>query len=223
MQNFTIIVANDAANCVTWKKLITNEDFNLVIIKSPPNPNNLIETAIKSLMETKSAHLLVVTEPSVITPEFIRYIKYASTRLRGVDFFQIGGGSNLNFLTLTYQRNFPTALLVTLLTYLPQSIIKSMYKLFWFLPINVSKKQLIEKACLRHYKNVGKLGPGNIYLSNKLNWYNIRVPLTSFFLNNNWLIGLSHLQKTSVLSFERANVALARTAKYNAASKFTLF
>lgn len=223
MQNLTVIVVTSEINCGSWKQLLEDENYNLLIIDSTSNLNFLLESAIESLRGTKAMHLLVINNPLVISHKFIKYVNYASGRLRNVDLFQIAGGSNFDFLNLTYLRNYRTLLLVIGLSLLPYTLIKVAYKLFMQLPIRGSKKQLISKVAQRHYNNITNLGSGNLYLSNVGNWNRIRLPLDAFFLSTNWLAALKHLQKESILDFDRANIALARSANYNAASKVILF
>jgi hypothetical protein len=222
--NKTPIVIVSNGNGRDYKsKLINEKQFTVEYLKDPIDFEVFVEKVKKYFASMEATHVLVIMDHEIITHKFMRYVTFASTNIQFIDFYQIAGGKFTLNLIRNLFHNIGNVVVIKIVLRLPLTFLKILRKLFSYLPLSPILKNLVISSLNRNYENINLLNYNNLYFSHIFTWSNIRPPLKAFFISHTWLNALAHLQSKPLLTFERANVALARSGNYKAASKFRLF
>jgi hypothetical protein len=218
-----IIIVRDK-NDRDFKSKIIDENLFMVEYLEGPIDFEVFATEVKKcFISTKASHVLIINDHKIITRKFMRYVTFASSNIKYVDFYQIAGGQITLSLIRNLIHNIRTVVVIKILLRIPIAILKILQKIFYNLPVSSNLKDLVVSSIKRNYENINRFDSDNLYLSNVVNWNNIRPPLKAFFVSKAWLMALAHLQSEPLLAFERLNVALARSGNFYVASKFRLF
>lgn len=217
-----IIVRNENNRDFNWK-LIDENEFSVEYINAPIDFEVFAKGVKKCFLSTKAAHVLVIYNQEIITRKFMRYVSFSAANLEFVDFYQIAGGKISLGLIRNLIHSIRNAVLIKVISRIPRTFLKILRNTFFYLPIKPSLRDLVISTLKRKHEKINRFDSDNLYLSHVITWNNARPPLEAFFISQDWLTALAHLQSKPLLTFERANIALARSGNYNAASKFRLF
>ena len=223
MNKTPIIIVRNKNDRDFKSKLIDEEQFMVEYAEGPIDFEVFAAVTEKCFLLTKASHVLIINDQKVITRKFMRYVKFASSNIKFVDFYQIAGGQITLGLIRNLIHNIRTVVIIKIVLRIPIDILKILQKIFYHLPVSSNLKDLVNLSFKRNYENMNRFDSDNLYLIHVVNWNNIRPPLKAFFMSKAWFMALAHLQSEPLLTFERSNVALARSGNFNAASKFRLF
>lgn len=205
------------------RKIIDEKQFTVAYVEGPIDFEVFAAEIKECFILTKATHVLIINDQKIITPKFMRYVRFASSNIKFVDFYQIAGGRITLSLIRNLIHNIRTFVVIKIVLRIPIAILKYLRKIFYYLPISANLKDLVNSSIKRNYENINRFDSDNLYLSHVVNWNNIRPPLKAFYVSKDWLTALVHLQSKPLLTFERSNVALARSGNLICTSKLFLY
>jgi hypothetical protein len=223
MSKTPIIIVTNGNERASKSDMIDENQFTVDFIRAPINFEIFAAEVKKCLLLTNATHVLVINDQNIINRRFMSYVKFASNRINFVDFYQIGGGKISLSLYRNLIHNIRTVIVIKLVLRLPIAVLKFLRIIFNYLPLSSSLKNLVISSLLRNYENINRFDSDNLYLSHVVNWNNIRPPLKAFFVSQVWIEALTHLHRKPLLTFERANIALARSGNLISTSKLFLY
>ena len=223
MGKIPIMVVGNEDETTVKSELMDENDFSVKFIEGPENFEVLYAALKEIFSSTDVTHVMVIYDQKIVTRRFMKHVKYAATRIEFVDFYQIAGGRVTLGLFRNLLHNIRMVIAIKVVLKTPLPVLKFLKKIFLYFPLKSSTKNKILSALIRNFKDINRFNSENIYLSSVLNWNNARVPLKAFFVSEVWLNALAHLHKKPLLTFERSNVALARSGNMISTSKLYLF
>jgi hypothetical protein len=222
--NKTPIIIVRSRNGQDFKSRIIDENqFKVEYVEGPMNFEVFAAEIKKCFISTKATHVLIINDQKIITRKFMRYVTFAVSNINYVDFYQIAGGQITLSLIRNLIHNIRTVVVIKIVLKIPIAILKILQKIFYYLPLSATLKDLVNSSLKRNYENINRFDSDNLYLSHVVNWNNIRPPIKAFFVSKDWLTALVHLQSKPLLTFERSNVALARSGNLISTSKLLLY